>query len=55
MSSLNAYLRFLVAVVGTALALRLAWALVRPLLPALAVVAAVVGIWQLVHWHRNRW
>ena len=55
MSALNSYLRFLVALVGTALALRLVWALVHPVLPAIAVVVAVLGVWQLVRWYRDRW
>jgi len=50
----NPYLRFLVVVVGTALALHIAWVLIRPVLPAIAVVLAAVAIWQLIRWYRER-
>jgi len=49
------YWQFLAAVVGTALALRIAWALIRPLLPVIAAVVAMFAIWQLIRWHRGRW
>lgn len=53
----NPYLRFLVVVVGTALALHIAWVLIRPVLPAIAVVLAAVAVWQLIRWYseRDRW
>ena len=51
----NPYFRFLVAMVGTAVALHLAWVLVRPALPAIAVVLAAVAVWRLVRWYRDRW
>jgi Flp pilus assembly protein TadB len=50
----NPYLRFLVVVVGTAVALHIAWVLIRPVLPAIAVVFAIVAVWQLVRWYRDR-
>ena len=50
----NPYFRFLVVVVGTAVALHIAWVLIRPVLPAIAVVLAVVAVWQLVRWYRDR-
>jgi len=49
------YFRFLVVVVGTAVALHIAWVLIRPVLPAIAVVLAAFAIWQLVRWYRGRW
>jgi len=51
----NPYFRFLVVMVGTAVALHIAWVLVRPVLPAIAVVLAAFAIWQLVRWYRERW
>jgi hypothetical protein len=47
------YLRLVAVVVGTALALRIAWLLIRPLLPALAVLLAIFAVWQLVRWYRG--
>lgn len=55
MSEHNPYFRFLLVVVGTAVALRITWMLIRPVLPAIAVVLAVVAVWQLVRWYRDRW
>lgn len=52
---MNGYLRLLVAVVGTAAALHIAWLLVRPVLPAIAVVLAVLAVWQLLRWYRGSW
>lgn len=49
------WLRFAVVVVGTALALRIAWALLRPLLPVLAVVVAAIALWRWWRWRRERW
>lgn len=51
----NPYLRFLVVVVGTAVALHIAWVLIWPVLPAIGVVLAAFAMWQLVRWHRDRW
>lgn len=52
---MNLYFRFLAVVVGTALALHIAWALIQPVLPAIAVVLAGFAVWQLVCWYRDRW
>jgi len=49
------YLRLLVFVVGTAVALHIAWVLIRPVLPAIAVVCAAFVVWQLARWYRDRW
>ena len=51
----NPYLQFLAVVVGTAVALHIAWVLIRPVLPAIAVGLAAFAIWQLVRWYRDRW
>lgn len=45
----------MVAVIGTALAVRIAWLLIRPVLPEIAAVLAAAALWQLVRWYRNRW
>ena len=55
MSEHSPYLRFLAVVVGTALALRFAWLLIRPLLPVLAGVLITYALWQLIRWYRERW
>jgi len=51
----NPWVRFMVAIVGTAVALRVAWLLIRPLLPEIAVVLSAAAIWQLWRWYRDRW
>lgn len=51
----NPYFRFLVGMVGTAVALHIAWLLIRPVLPAIAVVVAMAAIWRVWRWHRERW
>jgi hypothetical protein len=53
-SERSPYLRFLAVVVGTALALRIAWLLIRPLLPVIAFAFAIFAVWQLVRWYRGR-
>ena len=45
----------MVVIVGTAIALRVAWLLIRPLLPVIAVALAAAAVWQLYRWHRDRW
>lgn len=51
----NSYFRFLLLVVGTALALNIAWALIQPLLPALTVLLAAFAIFWLARLWRDRW
>ena len=51
----NAWTRFLFMVVATAVSIRLAWLLVRPVLPEIAVVIVAAAIWQLWRWYRERW
>ena len=51
----STYLRFLLVVVGTAVALHIAWVLIRPVVPAIAVVLAVFAVWKLIEWYRDRW
>jgi hypothetical protein len=48
------YFRLLAVIVGTAIALHVAWVLIRPVLPAIAVVLAAFAVCQLVHWYRDR-
>lgn len=52
---MNLYFRVLAVVVGTALALHIAWTLIQPVLPAITVVLAVFAVWQLVRWYHGRW
>lgn len=49
------WLRFLAGVVAVAVAIRLTYELLQPVLPALAVLAVVVAIVRLVGWYRERW
>jgi hypothetical protein len=51
----NPWLRFMLTVVGLALALHFAWLLIRPLLPEIAVVVAAAALWQVWRWKRDRW
>lgn len=55
MSPTNALWRFAVALVATAIALQIAWAVIQPLLPMIAIVVTAVVLWRLVRWHRGRW
>jgi Flp pilus assembly protein TadB len=51
----NPWVRFLALMVGTAVAFRLAWLLIRPVLPEVAVALAMAVIWQLWRWRQDRW
>jgi hypothetical protein len=52
---MNGAIRLAVVVIGTALAVRIAWTLIEPLVPVLAVVLAALAMWQLLGWYRGRW
>lgn len=54
-ASHHPYFRLLAAIVGTAVALHVAWVLIRPVLPEIAVVVAAAAVWRLVRWYRERW
>ncbi len=49
------WFRFLFWIVATAVAIRVSWLLVRPVLPALAVLVVLVVIARLIVWYRGRW
>ncbi len=51
----NPYFRFVAAIVGTVVALHIAWELIRPVLPAIGLVIAGFAVWRVVCWHRDRW
>jgi hypothetical protein len=52
----NRLLELAVTLLTVVLALRWAWQLFRPLLPALVVfIAAGVGLWLAVRHYRSRW
>jgi hypothetical protein len=51
----NPYMKFLAMVVATAVAIRLAWLLIQPELPELAVAGVAAASWRLWRWHRDRW
>ena len=54
MNPSNPWFRFLVGIVAVAIALRLAYELVRPLLPVLVAITAAVAILRIVGWYRGR-
>jgi len=47
------YWRFLAAVVGTAIALNVAWALIRQAMPLVLILAVLVGLIVLWRWRRD--
>ena len=49
------WLRFLAGIVAVAVAIRLTYELLRPVIPVLLVLAVVVAIARLVAWYRGRW
>ena len=49
------WLRFLAAIVAVAVAIRLTYELLQPVIPALLVLAVIVAIARLVAWYRGRW
>jgi hypothetical protein len=49
------WLRFLAGIVAVAVATRLIYELLLPVLPALLVIVVVVAIVRLVAWYRGRW
>jgi hypothetical protein len=49
------WLRFVAGIVAVAVAIRLTYELLRPVIPALLVLAVVVAIWRLIAWQRERW
>jgi hypothetical protein len=51
----NPCLRLLLAVLGAAVALHVAWVLIEPVLPAIGVVVSAFAMWQLIHWYLDRW
>jgi len=49
------WLRFLFGIVATSVAIHVAWALVQPALPALAVLIVLAVLVRLIVWYRGRW
>jgi hypothetical protein len=47
------YLRFLAVVVGTAIALNIAWALIRQAMPLVLILVVLVGLIVLWRWRRD--
>ena len=49
-------LRFVAAIVAIAVAVRLTWLLIEPVLPALAVAVVAIAVIRIASWHRrDRW
>ena len=53
--SMGGLYRILWMILATAIALHVAWLLIRPVLPFLIAVIAAIGAVQLVRWWRDRW
>lgn len=52
----NPVMRLLVAVVAIAVAIRVVWLLIQPVLPALAVAVVAFAVLRIVGWWRDeRW
>jgi hypothetical protein len=52
----NPVMRLLIGVVAVALAIRIVWLLIQPVLPALAVALVTFTIFRVVSWWRDeRW
>ena len=52
----NPLMRIAIGVVAIAVALRLAWLLIEPVLPALAVALVALAIVRVATWYRrDRW
>jgi hypothetical protein len=49
------WMRFLAGVLAVAVAIRLIYELLQPVIPALLVLAVVITIARLIAWHRERW
>jgi hypothetical protein len=49
------WLRLLLLLLATAIVVRVAWCLIVPMLPVIAVALAATVIWQLWRWRRDRW
>jgi len=49
------WMRFLAGIVAVAVAIRLTYELLRPVLPALLVLAVVIAIARVAAWYRGRW
>jgi hypothetical protein len=49
------WLRFLASILAVAVAIRLIYELLLPVLPALLVIVVVVAIVRFVGWYRERW
>ena len=49
------WLRFLAGIVAVAVAIRLIYELLLPVLPALLIIVILVAIARVVGWYRGRW
>jgi hypothetical protein len=47
--------RFAVGTILTAVALRVIWIELQPMLPWLAACACLVTLWRVIGWWRDRW
>lgn len=51
----NPWFRFWVGIVAVAIALRIAYEIVRPVLPLVLVVVLGIGLVRAFRWYRERW
>ena len=51
----SVWLRFLAGMVAVAVAIRVTYELLEPVLPVIVVVLFAVGLWRIVRWYRGRW
>jgi uncharacterized protein YqgC (DUF456 family) len=51
----DSFMKLLVVLVATCVAIRLAYDVVRPAIPAISIVVIAIAVWQLVRWYRDRW
>ena len=52
---LDNFMKLLVAVVATCVAIRLAYDVVRPAIPALSILIVLVVVVRVIAWYRDRW
>lgn len=52
---LDNFMKLLVVVVATCIAIRLAYDAVRPTLPVIGILIVIVVVVRVIAWYRDRW